>query len=163
MKKLGTYLLYGGALFFAIALVFISMNPEEKAESNNAETRPQAISPETAKNEQVKPAEKVQVYVFHSTNRCFSCVTIGKFSKKTIEQKFPDELSSGKIEFKEINIDLPENRTLTNKFEATGSALFINAVIDGEDNIKQNTQVWRLVSDEQKFINYLSGEIKKLL
>ena len=118
-------------------------------------------SPEKPKD--LKPAEKIQVFLFHSTQRCSSCIAIGKFAKETVEQNFPEEFKSGKIEFKEINIDLPENEALASKFQATGSALFINPIVDGKDNIEEDTQVWRLVSDEGAFVNYLSGKLKGLL
>jgi len=63
----------------------------------------------------------------------------------------------------QINIDLPENKEVATKFKAAGSSLFINPIVDGQDNIKEDTQVWRLVSNEQRFISYLSDKIKTLL
>ena len=98
MKKLGTYLLYGGALAFAIALIWISVNPNKKTEfkSSNAQKVSQAT-----KTQATEPAEKVQVFVFHSTNRCYSCVTMGQYTKATVEEFFNqsfvmEKLSSGK-------------------------------------------------------------------
>ena len=156
MKKYGSYLLYGVALVFAIALVYMSF-------STNRVASEQKDASKTAAVQSSKPAEKIQVFLFHNTQRCYSCITIGKFSKETVEQKFPEEIKSGKIEFREINIDLPENKELATKFKAAGSSLFINPIVDGKDNIKEDTQVWRLVSNEQGFISYLSDKIKTLL
>ena len=156
MRKYGSYLLYGVALVFAIGLVYMSFNTNEAASE-------QKSSEKTAQVQNSKPAEKIQVFLFHATQRCYSCITIGKFAKETVEQKFPEELKSGKIEFREINIDLPENKELATKFKAAGSSLFINPIVDGKDNIKEDTQVWRLVSNEQGFISYLSDKIKTLL
>jgi len=156
MKKYGSYLLYGVALVFAIGLVYMSFNTNEAASE-------QKSSEKTAQVQNSKPAEKIQVFLFHNTQRCYSCITIGKYAKETVEQKFPEEIKSGKIEFREINIDLPENKELATKFKAAGSSLFINPIVDGKDNIKEDTQVWRLVSNEQGFISYLSDKIKTLL
>ena len=158
MKKLGTYLLYGGALVFAIALVHISVSPNKRTESSV-----RGSSSKSAEVQKAKPAEKIQVFLFHATRRCITCINIGTYAKKTVEQKFPEELNSGKIEFREINIDLPENKELANKFKATGSAFFINPIIEGKDNIKEDTQVWRLTSNEQSFINYLSDKLNAML
>lgn len=158
MKKLGTYLLYGGALVFAIALVYISVSPNKKTQSSV-----QGSSSKTAEVQKAKPAEKIQVFLFHATQRCITCINIGKYAKETVEQKFPEEVKSGKIEFREINIDLPENKELANKFKATGSSLFINAIANSKDNIHQDMQVWRLTTNEKAFINYLSDELKKLI
>ena len=156
MKKYGLYLLYGGALVFAAALVYASFNANKDASE-------QKNTAKTAEAQNSQPAEKIQVFLFHATRRCYSCITIGKYAKETVEQKFPEELKSGKIEFREVNIDLPENKELTNKFKATGSALFINPIIDGKDNIKEDVQVWRLISNEQGFVNYLSEKLQGFL
>jgi hypothetical protein len=158
MKKLGTYLLYSGALIFAVVLIYISVSPNKKTESSV-----QGSDSKIAEVKEKNPAEKIQVFLFHPTQRCITCITIGKYAKETVEQKFPAELMSGKIEFKEINIDLPENKELATKFKATGSSLFINSIIDSKDNIQHDTQVWRLTSNEQAFITYLSDKINALL
>ncbi|MFA6048136.1 MAG: nitrophenyl compound nitroreductase subunit ArsF family protein [Parcubacteria group bacterium] len=162
MKKLGTYLLYGGALALAVALIYISYGPDKKSEST-VNTNAQGSNSAATQNQATVPAEKIQVFLFHATQRCSSCIAIGKFAKETVEQKFPEELKSGKIEFKEINIDLPENKELATKFKATGSALFINPIINEKDNIQEDTQVWRLVSNEPGFISYLENKLKGMI
>ncbi|HOF42559.1 MAG TPA: nitrophenyl compound nitroreductase subunit ArsF family protein [Candidatus Moranbacteria bacterium] len=160
MKKLGIYLLYGSALFFAIALIYISANSNKNSQSDSINTQKNSQETEVQKT---KPAEKIQVYMFHSTNRCHSCITIGQYTKATLEEFFQLELHEGKIEFKEINVDLPENKEIAAKFKAAGSSLFINPIIDGKDNIKEDTRVWRLISDKKAFSDYLVSEIKSLL
>lgn len=157
MKKLGIYFLYGGALLFAVALLYFSAVSDDKRKENTSSEQ------KIAKNQPVKPTEKVQVFLFHNTQRCYSCVAIGKYAKETVKRNFQKEVSAGKIEFREINIDLPENKELANKFKAAGSALFLNAIIDGQDNIKEDTQVWRLVSNEQAFVDYLSDKLGGML
>lgn len=156
MKKYGSYLLYGVALVFAIGLVYMSSSTNKVASEQKSIIK-------TAEVQNFKPAEKIQVFLFHATQRCITCITIGKYAKETVEQKFPEELKSGKIEFREINIDLPENKEIANKFKATGSSLFINPIVEGRDNIQVDTQVWRLVSNEQNFIKYLSEKLQGFL
>jgi hypothetical protein len=160
MKKLGIYLLYGGALVFAIALIYTSVSPNKKTQSSDFNTKK---SSQKAELQETKPAEKVQVFVFHSTNRCYSCITMGQYTKATVEEFFQSELSDGKIEFKEINVDLPANKEVSTKFKAVGSSLFLNAIIDGEDNITEKAQAWRLISNKQSFSDYLSKEIRSVL
>lgn len=161
MKRVSSYLLYGGIMIFAAALAYTSSDSFKNKTADAIGE--QKNSAKTAGVQQTKPAEKIEVFLFHNTQRCYSCVTIGKYAKATVEQNFPLEVQSGKIEFKEINIDLPENKALASKFKAAGSALFINSIVNGDDNIQQDTQVWRLVSDEQAFISYLTDKIEKQL
>jgi len=108
-------------------------------------------------------ADKLQVYYFHRTQRCYSCLTIGKYIKETIEDNFTDEIQNRTIDFQEINVELSENKEVAKKFEASGSALFINAVINNQDNISQDTNVWRLVADENQFKSYLKNKLDSLL
>jgi hypothetical protein len=108
-------------------------------------------------------AAKVQVFLFHATQRCPTCIRIGQWAKATVEERFPEQLKSGKIEFREINIDLPENKALAEKFQAGGSALYINSIKDGQDNIAEDTMVWQLAGGTaDKFKDYLSNKINTI-
>jgi len=107
--------------------------------------------------------DKIQVVHFHATQQCWSCITVGEYAEKTIKEKFTEEYESGKIEYLDINIELSENSAIVNKFGASGSSLFINVIRDGKDNISEDAQVWRLVSNEQNFINYLEDKLEGYL
>lgn len=107
--------------------------------------------------------DKIEVFLFHNTQRCISCVNIGKFAKKTIDDNFSEELNSGKIVFREINLDLPENYQLAEKFQASGSSLYVNTIIGGKDSIEQDLRVWRLVGNEAEFESYFKGKIENIL
>ena len=108
-------------------------------------------------------AEKIEVVHFHATQECWSCKTVGEFSLKTIKDKFPEEYENGTIVFKDINGELPENRDMVMKYQTSGSSLFINAITNGQDNIEEDVTVWRLVSNENQFINYFQDKLNKLL
>jgi len=109
------------------------------------------------------PADKLEVYYFHATARCYSCRTIGQYVKETMEGKYAEQLKNGKIDYREINVDLPENKDIALKYQASGSSLFINRIIGGEDNIESDTNVWRLLSDEAGFKSYLEKKINSYL
>ena len=108
-------------------------------------------------------SEKIEVFVFHATQRCISCINIGKYIKVTIEEKFPQDLKSGKITFREVNIDLPENKQIAKDYGVSGSALYINSVKDGKETHEEDTTVWRLVTNESQMKSYFEAKLKKLL
>lgn len=112
---------------------------------------------------EVSKADKIEVFNFHRTQRCWSCLTLGKLSEKTIKEKFAEESVSGKVVFKAINIELPENNNIVNLFKASGSSLYINAIKDGNNHIEQNMKVWQFLSDESAFTSYLEEQIRSLL
>jgi ABC-type glycerol-3-phosphate transport system substrate-binding protein len=108
-------------------------------------------------------AEKIEVVHFHATQQCWSCITVGEYALKTIKEKFSEEYKSGKIVFKDINSELPANQAIVIKYQASASSLFINAIKDGKDNIEEDVNVWRYVSNESQFIGYFENKIKSLL
>ena len=111
----------------------------------------------------VVPADSIEVVHFHGTQQCSSCIAVGKYAQQTIQEKFPDEFASGRIVFKEINIDLKENNDIVTKYQAGGSSLFINAIRGTTDDIAQDTTVWQLVNNEEKYIQYFEGKLNALL
>lgn len=115
------------------------------------------------KQSQKQSADKIEVFLFHPTRRCVTCIAIGKMAGETVNEYFRPELRDGKVEFREINIDLPENSELAEKFQASGSSLFINAISNGKDNIVEDINVWRLTQNEIQFKGYLKGKIDNLL
>jgi ABC-type glycerol-3-phosphate transport system substrate-binding protein len=127
-----------------------------EASSNNASTN-------TDTNSQTSGAEKVVVANFHGTRRCASCETVGKYAEETIDKRFKKEQQEGKVVFRSINGQLPENRDMVQKYQARGSSLYINAIRDGEDDIREEMRVWRLTNNKDQFMDYLEGEIKESL
>jgi len=111
----------------------------------------------------IVPADKIEVVHFHATQQCWSCITVGEYALKTIKEKFPEEFASGKIVYKDIDGELKENQEIVVKYQARGSSLFVNAIRDDKDDITEDTTVWRLVNDENQFINYFEKKLKVLL
>jgi len=129
------------------------------AQGSNKPTEAPSIDGQTMKI----AAEKIEVIHFHATQQCWSCITVGEYALKTIKEKFPEEYASGAIVFRDIDAELPENRDLVVKYQARGSALFVNAITAGKDNIEEDVTVWRLVSNESQFISYFQDKLNKLL
>ena len=115
---------------------------------------------------QNKTTEKnitVEVYHFHGTHQCYSCIRVGELAEKTVNTYFKDELESGKVVFGHINAELPENKDLATKYGATGSSLWIGTYVNGKFSKEQNTNVWYKIEDEKGYLEYLKGIIDKRL
>ncbi len=117
-------------------------------------------------NENVKNSneevEKIEVVHFHGTRQCWSCIKVGELALKTIEEEFSDEYENGKITFLDVNGELLENNDIVEQYQARGSSLFINKIIDGEDNIKEDVVVWRLIYNEKEFIEYFKNKLNSI-
>jgi hypothetical protein len=117
----------------------------------------------TTTKPETKSAEKLEVYYFHRTARCFSCNTMSELADKLMADRYAQQVADGSIDFRKLNVDLPENKEIALKYKATGSSLYINRIIDGQDNIVQDVNVWRYLGDKNSFNNYLSAKIDSYL
>lgn len=147
------------ALALLGVIVIMVKNNGQQPNTNSASETANETQTQSIKNY----ADKIEVYYFHRTQRCYSCNTLGQYVKETIEQKFSEETKNNIIDFREINVDLPENKDVAIKFQASGSSLFVNAIKNGQDNISQDTNVWRLLNNKSQFKNYLANKINSFL
>ncbi|MDP2068569.1 MAG: nitrophenyl compound nitroreductase subunit ArsF family protein [Lutibacter sp.] len=92
----------------------------------------------------------IEVIDFHSTNRCMTCKAIEANTKYTLDTYFADELKSGKIVLKIVNVDKKENEQFAEKFEATGTALFLNVIKDGKESHVDLTNLAFMKGTDQK-------------
>jgi hypothetical protein len=107
---------------------------------------------------------KVIAYYFHGTYRCTTCQTIEKYSKEAIEHYFPKELKEGTLVFKPLNVEEPENRHYIQDYELFSKSLVISLVKqDKEITWKNLADVWKHVSDKDKFFQYIKEEVEKFL
>jgi len=107
---------------------------------------------------------KVIAYYFHGTFRCTTCQTIEKYSKEAIEHYFADELKNGKLEFRPLNVEEPENRHFIQDYQLFSKSLVLSLVQqDKEIRWKNLTDVWKHVRDKEKFFQYVKDEVEKML
>jgi hypothetical protein len=67
----------------------------------------------------------VEVIDFHNAHRCRTCLTIENASKAELEKTFAAEVKAGKVVFRSIDVDDPKNAAIAERYEASGSALFV--------------------------------------
>lgn len=112
---------------------------------------------------ETKKADNLEIVDFHSTHQCYSCLYIGNKALEVLENNFAEEMQSGKISFQKINVDEAQNKEIVNKYKARGSSLFFNSIIDNQDNISEDINIWRLVGKDKEFENYLVNKINNLI
>lgn len=145
------------------AIFFMAGNGDKSAAIQSTDGQPE----KKQENSPMPPAkilaERIEVVHFHAAQQCWSCATVGEYALKTIKEKFPEEYKNGTIVFKDINGELPENRDMVMKYQARGSSLFVNAITGEESKIEEDAAVWRLISNENQFIDYFYDKLNKLL
>ncbi len=109
------------------------------------------------------PADRVEVVYFYRTQRCRSCIYAEAGIRYTVETYFADELASGKVIFKAVNVGDKENATIVKKYGAFSSSLFINTIRDGTDHIEEVTDIWFVLGKDEAFVEVVRGKIEKSL
>lgn len=118
---------------------------------------------ELSSSERTVSIDKLEIYHFHGTRQCYSCITMGAYTEDTVKTYFAEELKSGRIVFAHINGELPENRDLVVKYGATGSSLWLGTYKDGDFMAEENILVWYKIRNKQDYMGYLGGVIEQKL
>ena len=106
----------------------------------------------------------VIAYYFHGNFRCFSCYRIEQYSKEAVEQYFRNELNSGKLVFKAINVEEKENEHFIKDYQLYTKSLIISLVKNNKEVKFSNlTRVWEFLGNRQRFFEYVRDEIAKYL
>lgn len=122
-----------------------------------------------AKNEPIDTPETptlqngVEVVYFHRAQRCSNCRYLEYCVTSTVNTYFQDELASGELVFKVLNVQDEANAAMIEKYGAYASSLFINEVIDGVDHIEHVTDIWFFVGDDEGCFSLVKGEIEEHL
>jgi len=115
----------------------------------------------------IKPSPAASNYVelvyFHRTQRCYSCQYAGDGTEYVVRNYFANELASGKLVFKLVDVQKKENASIVERYGAFGSSLFINEVVNGVDHIEPVTDIWYVLGNDQKFIQVVKDVIEKHL
>ena len=106
----------------------------------------------------------VIAYYFHGKFRCASCVKIEALSRKAITEGFPEELKSGRLHFREVNVVESQNRHFIAEYQLSSQSLILVAIRDGRQVRWQNMEkVWTLLDSEREFIPYVRDGVSGFL
>ena len=70
---------------------------------------------------EIKKTDVVEVLYFYGKQRCISCNAIEQLTKEVV-----DSLNNNKIVMTSIDISLPENEGIADKYEVSWSSLFLD-------------------------------------
>lgn len=144
MKKLILHLLVSSLLLIACNN---NKSTTEKAEQNTSVTN----------------QNRLEVYCFHGTRQCETCKNMKANTKKTLDTHFASQLNDSSIVFSIIDVDDEKNEKLAEKFQATGTALMINKVVNGKDSIIDWSDfAFEKANDNDVFISELKIKIEHL-
>lgn len=104
--------------------------------------------------------EKVEVYYFHFTRRCISCVNVQKSTERVITENFKEEINNGTLVYNEVNLSEPESRAIAESLNVGRQALL---VVCGDKKFDLTMHGFMLASrDYERFKETLEEAIKEI-
>jgi hypothetical protein len=114
--------------------------------------------------EEKKPPLKVIAYYFHVTVRCPTCRSIETYSREAVEKGFAAELKNGAVEWRPVNVQLPQNRHFVKQYRLFTRSVVLVKVRDGRHVEWRNLEkVWDLAGNRENFLNYVRGNVADYL
>jgi exo-beta-1,3-glucanase (GH17 family) len=164
-------IVFAGLLLFCQAAESTkSKDADKPAAASSAQTSSPAAEKQSSAQDSVtakKPAQaqrKLVVYYFHTTFRCYSCNTIERLTKQAVESGFAQEIKSGRLEFRVINVESPGNEHFVKAYRLYTKSVILSALENGKEKKWKNLdQVWTLLRDQDKFIEYVQKEVRNLI
>ncbi len=105
--------------------------------------------------------DKIVAYYFHRTQRCPTCNRIEALTHEIIHQNFAEELSSGKLELRVVNVESPGNEHFETDFNLVSQSIILVDFKTGKQMKWKNLdQIWELIGTETEFRIYVESEIR---
>jgi len=106
----------------------------------------------------------VVAYYLHGTMRCPTCHKLEQYSKEAIEDNFKNELRSGKLEYKVVNVEDKGNEHYASDYQLYTKSLILSLVKDGKEiKWKNMDKIWEYVRNKERFVDYVKGGVADLL
>lgn len=164
-RKLVSRLLVG---FVVLSFGFIAFRSVRAAKDWHAPSSPQAAMPvsnaTTTPGARAEDDSKIIAYYFHVNVRCTTCRAIEAYSKEVIHQRFAKEIASGRVEWRLVNVQTPENRHFVQDYQLFTKSLVLVLHKGGQQKeYKVLNDTWELVGDKAAMQRYVEKEVRNYL
>jgi len=106
----------------------------------------------------------VRVTYFHTNYRCPTCRRLEEYSRETVARGFEEQISDGKVLYRVINVDDPENQHFVKDYNLYTKSLIVSQVKNGKEvRWKNLPDIWKHVGNRERFEQYVRGEIEAIL
>lgn len=107
---------------------------------------------------------RIVVTYFHGDLRCATCKKLEAYAREAITAAFAAELASGRLAFKAVNTDRPENQHFIKDYSLVTKALVVTEEADGTVLRWTNLdRIWTLVRDKAAYTDYVVTGVRAYL
>lgn len=105
---------------------------------------------------------KVVVYYMHRTFRCISCLWIEHQTRKTLEEAFPSDLASGRLELRVADYWIQKD--LAARYGVDTVSVVVVSLSEGQEVSHQTLdRVWELKGKSDEFRAYVADAVRAAL
>jgi len=106
----------------------------------------------------------VTAYYFHGTFRCPTCHKLEEYAKEAIESNFKNDLASGKLSFKIVNVEEKGNEHFAKDYQLYTKSVVLSLTKDGKEIRSKNLdKIWEYVRNKDRYENYVRDEVAAFL
>lgn len=107
---------------------------------------------------------KVIAYYFHVSARCVTCRNIESYAREVVERKFAGDIAQGRVEFRSINVQRPENHHFVKDYQLFTKSLVLVRLDHGRQaEYKVLHDTWELAGSKQAMQDYVEREVRDYL
>ena len=121
------------------------------------------LSPVPSPLPQNHAVRSIELVFFHPVPGCDSCDEVGRYANETVNTFFSSEVASGKITYRDINLNLPENRGIANQYGAYTQSLWIGEYNGTGFHATEITDIWYYAYNHEDYLQYLKGILERKL
>lgn len=105
-------------------------------------------------------SSNVNVYYFHFTRRCATCLAVEENARKAFEVLYPNEVKTGEYSFTSLNLDEASTKGIADKLGVGGQSLM---VVRGDKKIDITSAAWMAAHDPEKMKTEIKSGIEKVV
>lgn len=72
---------------------------------------------------QEQVSESIEVYYFHFSRRCETCIAVEKVTEETLQKYYPEQIKDNSIVFVSVDLDDDLNSALAKQLQVSGQTL----------------------------------------
>lgn len=137
-------------LLFSILVIILGTVFSATAQTSDQNQETEAVS-----------EKQIEVYYFHYSRRCATCVAVETESEKAVNELYPEKVKSGEIVFLSIDLEEEKNEALAEKLKVSEQSLMI-VKGDNQDNLT-NVAFMHARTNPEKLKKAIKKSIDKLI
>ncbi|MBU8869392.1 MAG: hypothetical protein KOO60_00835 [Gemmatimonadales bacterium] len=110
------------------------------------------------------PSPDIQIYYFHNTFRCPTCLSMEYMAEEMIRDEFEEDLDAGIIAWDPVNVQEPGHEDLVEAYDLDGPTLIMVEQEDGKVLRWKNLErIWYLADSPAQYRAYVRNELNGYL